>query len=185
MWTFIALDPDSKLIPSYRVGKRDMKNTSAFINDLSKRLNNRIQLSSDALKSYINAIEDSFGADIDYGQLVKIYESDPIGPGRYSPPHVIDSKKTIITGNPDQTYISTSLVERQNLTIRMGMRRFTRLTNAFSKKIENLRAAVSLHFAYYNFARIHSTIKVTPAMEAGIENSIWTISELVEMADSN
>jgi IS1 family transposase len=183
MWTFVALDPDSKLVPAYRVGKRDMKNATAFISDLSERLTNRIQLSSDALKTYVNAVEDVFGADVDYGQLIKIYESDHIGPGRYSPPHIVDSKKTVITGNPDPSHISTSLVERQNLTMRMSMRRFTRLTNAFSKKVENLKAAVSLHFAHYNFVRIHRTLGCTPAMEAGVDNRLWTIGDLVELAN--
>ncbi|MGO8914710.1 MAG: IS1 family transposase [Stellaceae bacterium] len=179
-WTFVALDPDTKLVPSYRVGKRSRSNAVAFMNDLSLRLANRVQLSSDALNTYVDAVERAFGADVDYGQAVKFYEAEPIGPGRYSPPRVVDQQKTVITGEPDQDHISTSLVERQNLTMRMSMRRFTRLTNAFSKKIENLQAAVSLHFAHYNFVRVHKTLRVTPAMAAGVDNRLWSLEELVE-----
>src|SRR5690606_20094041 len=124
---------------------------------------NRVQISSDALRTYIDAVEEAFGADVDYGQAVKFYEAEPVGPGRYSPPKVTYQEKTVIAGNPDQRHISTSLVERQNLTMRMSMRRFTRLTNAFSKKVENLRAAVSLHFAHYNYVRVHKTLRITPA----------------------
>lgn len=148
--------------------------------DLSERLANRVQLSSDALTTYIDAVERAFGDDIDYGQAVKFYEAEPIGPGRYSPPKVVSQAKTVIAGSPDQAHISTSLVERQNLTMRMSMRRLTRLTNAFSKKIENLRAATALHFAYYNFARVHKTLRTSPAMAAGIENRLWSLEELVE-----
>ena len=155
MWTFVALDPDTKLVPAYRVAKRTRAHAVAFMTDLSERLANRVQLSSDALNTYVDAVERAFGADVDYGQAVKFYEAEPIGPGRYSPPRVVDQQKTVIAGRPDQGHISTSIVERQNLTMRMSMRRFTRLTNAFSKKVENLRAAVSLHFAHYNLVRVH------------------------------
>jgi IS1 family transposase len=179
-WTFVALDPETKLVPAYRVGKRTVREANAFIADLSERLSNRIQLSSDALGHYITAVEAAFGADVDYGQAVKFYDAEPIGPGRYAPPRVVSQVKHVVAGNPDQAYISTSLVERQNLTMRMSMRRFTRLTNAFSKKVENLRAAVSLHFAHYNFVRLHKTLRMTPAMAAGVENRLWTIEELVE-----
>jgi len=182
-WTFVALDPDTKIIPAFRVGKRDLETATAFLIDLSERLINRIQISSDALRAYVDATEQAFGSDADYGQIVKIYECEPVGPGRYSPPHVVDAKRSVISGNPDLRHISTSYVERQNLTMRMNMRRFTRLTNAFSKKIENLRAAVALHFAHYNFVRIHKTLRVTPAMEAGITNRLWTISDLLEWAN--
>jgi IS1 family transposase len=179
-YTFVALDPESKLVPAYRVGKRDLPTATAFIADLSERLANRVQLSSDALAAYVEATERAFGADIDYGQEVKAYEAEPVGRGRYSPPHVTSAQRVVIAGNPDKALISTSLVERQNLTMRMSMRRFTRLTNAFSKHIENLRAAVSLHFAHYNFVRVHRSLRVTPAMEARVSNRLWSIDELVE-----
>lgn len=179
-WTFVAIDPDTKLVPSFLVGKRDFRTAKIFMNDLAGRLTNRVQISSDALRAYVEATEQAFGANVDYGQIVKIYEGEPVGPGRYSPPHVVDAERSVIMGNPDVTHISTSMVERQNLTMRMQMRRFTRLTNAFSKKIENLKAAVALHFAHYNFVRVHSTLRVTPAMEAGITNHIWSIRDLIE-----
>jgi IS1 family transposase len=180
MWTFVALDPENKLIPSYRVGKRTRANAVAFIGDLSERLSNRVQLSSDALSTYVDAVERAFGANVDYGQEVKFYEAEPIGPGRYSPPKVASRERVVIEGDPDQAHISTSLVERQNLTMRMSMRRFTRLTNAFSKKVENLAAAVSLHFAHYNLVRVHRSLRVTPAMEARVSDRLWSLDELVE-----
>ena len=178
-WTFVAIDPETKLIPVHRVGKRDLPTATAFLMDLSDRLANRVQLSSDALAAYVDATEQAFGADVDYGQAVKIYEAEPAGAGRYSPPHVVRSEKTVIAGKPDVDLISTSLVERQNLTMRMSMRRFTRLTNGFSKKVENHRAAVALHFAHYNFVRMHSTIRCTPAMAAGVSRHLWPLEELV------
>jgi len=184
MWTFVALDPETKLIPSYRVGKRTGWNAVAFMTDLSERLANRIQLSSDALSTYVDAVERAFGADVDYRQEVKFYEAEPIGAGRYSPPKVVDRERVVIAGSPDQAHISTSLVDRQNLTMRMSMRRFTRLTNAFSKNVENLRAAVSLHFAHYNFVRVHRTLRVTPAMEARVSERLWSLDELVERTSS-
>jgi len=187
-YTFVALDPETKIVPAYRIGKRDLPTATAFITDLSERLANRVQLSSDALAAYIEATERAFGADVDYGQVVKAYEAEPVGRGRYSPPHVVGAERSVITGRPDWAHISTSLIERQNLTMRMSMRRFTRLTNAFSnrltnafsKKVENLRAAVSLHFAHYNFVRVHRTLRVTPAMEARVSDRLWSIDELVE-----
>ncbi|MGQ0741333.1 MAG: IS1 family transposase [Alphaproteobacteria bacterium] len=182
-WTFVALDPDTKLVPAYRVGKRTRENAVAFMMDLSGRVANRVQISSDSLNTYIDAVERAFGADVDYGQIVKFYDVEPIGPGRYAPPRVTGAARTVIAGSPDHRHISTSLVERQNLTMRMQMRRFTRLTNAFSKKIENLRAAVSLHFAHYNFVRTHRSLRVTPAMAAGVSDRLWTLQELVERAD--
>jgi IS1 family transposase len=179
-YTFVALDPETKIVPAYRVGKRDFPTATAFITDLSERLANRVQLSSDALAAYVEATERAFGADVDYGQIVKFYEAEPVGRGRYSPPHVVGEERSVIVGNPDQAHISTSRIERQNLTMRMSMRRFTRLTNAFSKKIENLRAAVSLHFAQYNFVCVHRSLRVTPAMESGVSDRLWSIDELVE-----
>ena len=140
---------DTKLIPCYRIGKRNLPTASAFLMDLSDRLVNRVQLSSDALAAYVEATEQAFGADVDYGQIVKAYEAEPIGPGRYSPPHVVSADRMPVAGAPELAHISTSFVERQNLTMRMSMRRFTRLTNAFSKKIENLRAAVAMYFAWF------------------------------------
>jgi IS1 family transposase len=179
-WTFVAIDPETKLVPVHRVGKRDLPTATAFLTDLSERLTNRVQLSSDALRSYIDATEQAFGTDVDYGQAVKFYDAEPIGPGRYSPPSVVRSERTAIVGNPDEAHISTSLVERQNLTMRMSMRRFTRLTNGFSKTVKNHRAAVALHFAHYNFVRMHKTIRCTPAMAAGVSNRLWSLEELVE-----
>jgi IS1 family transposase len=179
-WTFVAIDPQTKIIPSYRVGKRTRDNAVAFMQDLSERLTNRVQISSDALRSYVDAVELAFGTDADYGQVVKFYDKEPISPGRYSPPRVTGVERTVIAGSPDQAHISTSLVERQNLTMRMQMRRFTRLTNGFSKKVENLKAAVSLHFTHYNFVRLHRSLHVTPAMAAGVSDRLWTLEELVE-----
>lgn len=179
-WTFVALDPDTKLVPAYRIGKRTKPHAIAFMSDLSERLANRVQLSSDALNSYADAVERAFGADVDYGQAVKFYDAEPIGPGRYAPPRVVSQQKVVVAGNPDQRHISTSLVERQNLTMRMSMRRFTRLTNAFSKKIENLEAAVALHFAHYNFVRVHRSLRIAPAMAAGVSDRPWSLEELVE-----
>ena len=181
-WTFVAMDRDTKLVPCFRIGKRTKKEATAFVTDLAGRLDVRCQLSSDGLNSYVAACEAAFGGDVDYGQIVKTYEAEPIGPGRYSPPKVVATEKTIICGNPDPDMISTSHIERLNLTTRMQMRRFTRLTNGFSKKMDNLRAAVGLHFAHYNLARVHGTIRVTPAMEAGIAGHVWSIGELIESA---
>ncbi len=183
-WTFVALDSETKLVPAYRVGKRTRENAVAFMADLSDRLSNRVQISSDSLRSYVDAVEKAFGADADYGQIVKFYDSEPIGPGRYAPPRVTGADRTVIAGNPEQCHISTSHVERQNLTMRMSMRRFTRLTNAFSKKLENLQAAVALHFAHYNFVRVHSSLRVTPAMAAGVSANLWSIEELVDRASN-
>ena len=148
--------------------------------DLSERLANRVQISSDALASYVDAVELAFGSEVDYGQAVKFYEAEPIGPGRYSPPKVVRAERTVIAGSPDEQHISTTHVERQNLTMRMSMRRFTRLTNGFSKKVENHRAAVGLHFAYYNFVRLHRTLRMTPAMAADVSSRLWSVEELVE-----
>lgn len=180
-WTYVALDADSKLVPSYLVGKRTRASTRAFVADLAARIDGRVQLSSDMMEAYVMAVEDGFGIDrVDYGRIVKQYEAEPIGPGRYSPPRVVSTITDRVLGNPTEP--CTSHVERQNLTMRMSMRRFTRLTNAFSKKLENLKAAVALHFAHYNFARIHGSIRVSPAMAAGVTNRLWTIRDLVDLA---
>ena len=179
-WTFVAIDAETKLVPCFRVGKRTKQHAIAFMGDLSERLANRVQLSSDALNSYVDAVERAFGADVDYGQAVKFYEAEPIGPGRYSPPKVVRAERNVIVGAPDRGHISTSLIERQNLTMRMSMRRFTRLTNGFSKKMENHKAAVGLHFAHYNYVRLHRTLRMTPALAANVESRLWSLEELVD-----
>lgn len=180
-YVFVALDAESKLIPTFRVGKRDGQTALAFMEDLGRRLaeNGRIQLTTDGLNAYIGAVEEVFGSEVDYAQLVKMYGAEPAGDGRYAPPRVTETVSTTINGNPDPERVCTSYVERQNLTMRMMMRRFTRLTNAFSKKLENLKAALALHFAYYNFCRIHRTLKVTPAMEAGLTDRVWGLDDLL------
>lgn len=180
VWTFVAVDPESKIVPSYLVGKRDYDHTHRFISDLAARLNSRIQLSSDAMHSYAAAVDDIFGTDVDYGQIVKVFSSpEHTEHRRYSPPYVSSIRRTTITGAPDHGYISTSHIERQNLTMRMHIRRLTRLTNAFSKKLENFQCAVALHFAYYNFVKIHTSLRVTPAMAAGVESRLWSVRDLV------
>lgn len=183
VWTWVAIDRETKVVPCYRVGKRTAADANAFMGDLANRLANRVQLSSDGLQLYVDAVEAAFGADIDYGRVVKTYEADPIGPGRYSPPKVASVKRTAMAGYPARKNISTSHVERQNLTMRMSMRRFTRLTNAFSKKLENMEAAVALHFAHYNFVRLHKTLRATPAMAAGVSSRLWKLEELVEIGE--
>ena len=183
VWTFIALDADTKLIPSFIVGKRDAYHAKAFISDLAARLTNRVQVSSDSLAAYSDAMERGFGCEVDYGQISKTYAVVNLtkeASGRYSPAEVVKVEKTIVTGMPDVDRITTSHVEKQNHTLRMHCRRLTRLTNAFSKKLENFEAAVALNFAYYNFIKTHGTIRMSPAMAAGIENSHWTVAELVE-----
>jgi len=181
-YTFVAIDSDTKLVPSFRVGKRTSANANAFMLDLASRLRNRIQLSSDQLHAYPNAVEEGFGGDVDHGQIVKTYESNQ-SEVRYSPAEVVDIKKTVIQGTPDIDKISTSYVERQNLTMRMHCRRLTRLTNAFSKKLENFKAAVALHFAYYNYCKTHSTLRATPAMAAGLAYTKWSVEDLIKMTD--
>jgi IS1 family transposase len=183
VWTFIALDADTKLVPSFLVGKRDAYHTKAFISDLSERVKNRVQLSSDAMSAYVDAVERGFGSEVDYGQIVKTYSVVDLrkdAAHRYSPADVVATEKTVVSGNPDYCMISTSHVEKQNHTVRMHVRRLTRLTNAFSKKLENFEAAMALHFAYYNFVKFHGAIRMTPAMAAGVEKSAWTVDELVE-----
>ena len=183
VWTFIALDADTKLIPSFTVGKRDSYHAKVFMNDLAGRVKNRVQISSDSLAAYENAIEQGFGSEVDYGQIVKTYAVTPLGKAaavRYSPAEVVSIEKTVVNGMPDVSRISTSHVEKQNHTLRMHCRRLTRLTNAFSKKIENFEAAVALNFAYYNFCKTHKAIRMTPAQAAGVESSAWTVAELVK-----
>jgi IS1 family transposase len=185
VWTFIGLDSDSKLIPSYIVGKRDMYHARAFMDDLASRMTMRVQISTDALAAYPDAVERAFGTEADHGVLVKTYSVEHLGnfkeaARRYSPAEVVKIEKTVVSGMPDISKISTSHIESQNLTLRMHCRRLTRLTNAFSKKLENFEAAVSLNFAYYNFCKIHSAIRCTPAMAAGVEKSQWSVAELVE-----
>jgi IS1 family transposase len=186
VWTFIALDADSKLIPSFIVGKRDAYHAKAFMDDLASRMAMRVQVSSDALAAYPDAFERSFGTGADYGQIVKTYSVTPLGNAsapaavRYSPAEVVKVERTIVSGTPDVARITTSHIEKQNHTLRMHCRRLTRLTNAFSKKFENFQAAVALNFAYYNFVKTHKAIRMTPAMAAGVEKSHWTVAELVE-----
>lgn len=179
VYVFVALDADSKLIPSYTIGKRNRITATKFMLELKEKLNGngRVQLTTDGYKAFLSAVERAFGADIDYAQLVKVF--GPMSTVGYVPPKLVETTPNVIAGRPDKKHISTSYVERQNLTIRMAMRRFTRLTNAFSKKLENLKAAIALHFAHYNFMRVHQTLKVTPAMEAGITDHIWGWRELL------
>jgi IS1 family transposase len=188
VWTFIALDAETKIIPSFTVGKRDLYHARAFMEDLAGRLSRRIQLSSDSLAAYPHAVERGFGAEVDYGQLVKTYAVTNLNKdaaSRYSPAEVVKTERTIIAGMPNVSRISTSHIEKQNHTLRMHCRRLTRLTNAFSKKFENFQAAVSLNFAYYNFCKVHKAIRMTPAMAAGIEKSIWTVEDLLTACGEN
>jgi IS1 family transposase len=179
-WIYVALDADTKLIPAFHIGKRSSMNTQLFIRDLHARLAKRIQLTTDAYIFYRKAVEESFGADVDFAQLTKLFgDYGQFGDERYSPPRFTEVISKVRQGNPDPRHVSTSFVERQNLTLRMQLRRLTRLTNAFSRKLENLKAAVALHFAYYNFCRVHASIRVTPAMEAGLTGHIWSVSELL------
>jgi len=183
VWTFIGLDADTKLIPSFRVGQRTMIHARGFLLDLAGRLDNRIQLSSDGLAAYRETVAEAFGADVDYGQIVKTYSTvnlNQAAAGRYSPAEVVKTEKTIVLGMPDISRVTTSHVEKQNHTLRMHCRRLTRLTNAFSKKLENFEAAVSLNFCYYNFCKSNLAVKMTPAQAAGIEGSQWTVAELLE-----
>jgi IS1 family transposase len=183
VWTFVAIDAESRMVPCYFVGKRDAYSADCFVEDLASRLNERVQLSSDALGAYRDAVESGFGSEVDYGQVIKIYkETQLIDQRRYSPAECISVKKLVISGQPDKGLISTSYIERQNLTMRMHCRRLTRLTNAFSKKLENFKAAVGLHFGYYNFVRVHKSLRMTPAMAGGVTNHIWTVEELMESA---
>jgi IS1 family transposase len=180
VWTWVAVDADTKLVPSFLVGNRDGRSAKMFIEDLAGRLAHRVQLTTDGLKAYLDAVEDSFGCDIDYAQLIKMYGASQ-EEVRYSPAECIGCETKRVSGSPDAKHISTSYVERQNLSMRMGMRRFTRLTNGFSKKIENHIYAVALFYMHYNFCRIHKTLRCTPAMEAGITNHVWEIGEIIDL----
>lgn len=182
VWTFTAIDADTKLVISWLVGRREAGHAAQFLQDVESRLTNRVQMTTDGHKMYLNAVPAAFGSDIDYAQLVKVYGNDPEGQKRYSPAQCLGTQRQNIIGEPDPRFVSTSYVERQNLNMRMGMRRFTRLTNAFSKKIENHIAMVALFHMHYNFARVHQTLRVTPAMEAGISSHVWSIQEIVSLA---
>jgi|SRR3954470_305907 len=189
VWTFVAIDADTKLVPSWLVGSRDIGSATELMQDLVSRLSGRVQLTTDGLKAYLSAVEDAFGGDVDYGMLNKIYANAPTGPEtRYSPAECTGCEKRVIVGNPDAKHVSTSYVERQNLTMRMSMRRFTRLTNGHSKKVENHAAAIAVHFAYYNFCRVHMSLGKgpdgkgrTPAMAAGVESRKLEIGDLIAL----
>jgi len=185
VWTWTAIDADTKLMPSWFVGSRDSDSAIIFMNDLASRLSNRIQLTSDGHKAYLEAVEGAFGADIDYAMLVKVYGASPeSAKGRYSPAECTGARKERIEGSPDPKHVSTSFSERSNLTLRMHMRRFTRLTNAFSKKVENHAHAVALHMMYYNFVRIHQTLRTTPAMAAAVTKRLWEMTDVVDVLEA-
>lgn len=184
VWTWTAICADTKLVPSWRIGGRDAAIAHEFIADLASRMAGRIQLTSDGYRLYENAVEAAFGDDVDYAMLVKIYGETTEGQKRYSPAECVGAKKTRMIGNPDLCCVSTSFAERQNLTMRMSMRRFTRLTNAFSKKVGNHAHAIALHFMNYNFCRIHKTLRVTPAMAAGVSEKLWSLEDVVDMMDA-
>jgi IS1 family transposase len=184
VWTWIALDAETKIVPTFALGDRSQYMANAFIEDLSMRLSHRIQISTDGLPAYKGAIERAFGCEVDYGSIIKTFSHTNVDEQRrYSPAEVIKVDKKTVQGEPDTDLISTSYVEKQNHTLRMHCRRLSRLTNAFSKKIENFRAAVALHYAYYNFVKTHKTIRCAPAVEAGVLNSAWTVANLVEMIE--
>lgn len=186
VWTWTALDADSKLILSWIVGGRDADYALGLMDDLRGRLANRVQLTTDGHKAYLEAVEEAFGADVDYAMLIKLYGAPPSSAEaarRYSPADCVGARKTPITGNPDPKHVSTSYSERHNLTIRMGMRRFTGLTNAFTKKVENHCHALSLYFVFYNFVRMHKTLRMTPAMAAGVSDRLWSMDDIVALID--
>jgi IS1 family transposase len=184
VWTFTAIDADTKLVISWAVGRRDAGCAADFLQDVAGRLSNRIQLTTDGHKMYLTAVPDAFGYDIDFAMLHKVYGNDPEGQKRYSPEQCLGTKRVDVIGDPDHDHISTSYIERQNLNMRMNMRRFTRLTNAFSKKLENHIAMIALFHMHYNFARVHQTLRVTPAMEAGISSYVWSIQEIVALTNA-
>lgn len=183
VWTWVAMDAEAKLVVSWLVGHRNAEWAKAFMKDVASRLANRIQLTTDGHHTYFEAVDEPFGADVDYAMLVKMYGKESPGEAQYSPPKCTGTQRRIINGKPDRKDVPTSMVERQNLTMRMSMRRFTRLTNAFSKKIENLKHAVALHFMYYNFVRQHQTLRVSPAMAAGVTEHLWDIKDIVKLIE--
>jgi IS1 family transposase len=180
VWTWVAIDADTKLVPSWLIGNRGLVCATEFIADLKARLAHRVQLTSDGYHQYLRAVESAFGSDVDYAILMKIYGPAP-EQHRYSPPQCVGIRSDMVRGNPDPAHVSTSYIERQNLTMRMSMRRFTRLTNAFSKKIENHMAATAIYFMHYNFARIHKSLRVTPAMAAGVSDHVWSLEEMINL----
>ena len=181
VWTFCAIDAETKLVPAFKVGGRSAATANAFVQDVASRMRLRVQISTDGLRAYVEAIEKAFGSEVDYAQVIKTYGHEEVSNNRrYSAPEFVSSEKKIFVGNPDQRLISTSYVERLNATTRLHMRRLTRLTLAFSKKLENFEAAVALHFAYYNLVKRHGTLRCTPAMAAGIERDFWSVADLVE-----
>ena len=184
VWTWTAIDADTKLNVSWLLGDRTTVTAIEFMADLASRVANRVQITSDGHKPYLEAVEEAFGADVDCAQLVKIYGEAPEAQKRYSPAECVGCKSEVVTGSPDPEHISTSFAERANLTMRMGMRRFTRLTNAFSKDAENHAHAIAIHFMFYNFARIHQTLRVTPAMAAGVTGKLWELADIVAMIDA-
>jgi IS1 family transposase len=184
VWTWVAIDADTKLVPSWRIGDRSSQTAVAFTDDLASRLATRVQITTDGHRAYLEAIEGSFGADVDYAMLVKIYGADATGEKRYSPAECIGAVKHRIEGDPDPKHVSTSFAERQNLTLRMSSRRFTRLTNAFSKKLENHALSIALHYMNYNFCRIHKTLRITPAMAAGVTDHVWSVADIVSMIEA-
>jgi IS1 family transposase len=183
IWTWVAIDADTKLVASCYVGNRDAYAASIFVSDLAGRLAGRAQITSDGLRLYVEAGEQAFGADVDFAQLVKLYGDAPEGQKRYSPAECVGCKRAAVTGSPDPAHVSTSYAERQNLSMRMGNRRMTRLTNAFSKKAESHAHAMAVYFMHYNFVRIHQTLRVTPAMAAGVTDRLWELSDLVAVLE--
>lgn len=182
-YTFVALDADTKLVPCFHVGRRTWNDTTIFIDDLRSRIVNRPQITTDGFAAYYGAIRRAFDSRVDYAQQIKVFASElNMGRGRYSPPVMVESATEVLLGNPNPDHVSTSFVERQNLSVRMENRRFTRLTNAFSKKLANLKASVALHYAHYNFARVHRTLRMTPAMAAHVSDHIWSVEELIDAA---
>jgi IS1 family transposase len=184
VWTWVAIDADTKLVPSWRVGDRSAETAIAFVDDLRSRLAVRPQITTDGHRAYLEAIEGAFGGDVDYAMLIKLYGESPEAEKRYSPAQCIGIRKTRIEGDPDPKHVSTSFAERQNRTLRMSNRRFTRLTDAFSKKLENHCHSIALHYMNYNFCRIHKTLRVTPAMAAGVTDHVWSIADIVSMIEA-